>query len=81
MDALSTVIHPEPGSALREFRNLVWDLSGSADFLSLEVRATLSRPGGTADRLVLEEKDAGSSSRRRETGASAANALAASPTS
>ena len=41
LDALSGVIHPEPGSDLRGFRNLVWDLSGAADFLTLEVTATV----------------------------------------
>ena len=54
LDALSAVIHPDPGSSLRGFRNLVWDLSGAADFLNLEVYATLSGPeGGAADRLTV----------------------------
>jgi hypothetical protein len=52
-DALSKVIHPGPDSSLRGFRNLVWDLSGSADFVSLQVTATISGPAGTADRLLL----------------------------
>jgi hypothetical protein len=54
LDALSAVIHPDPGSSLRGFRNLVWDLSGAADFLSLEVHATLSGPEGTPDRITLK---------------------------
>jgi len=54
LDALSGVIHPDPGSSLRGFRNLVWDLSGSADFLSLEVHATLSGPEGSPDRITLK---------------------------
>jgi hypothetical protein len=54
VDILSKIIHPEPGSDLREFRNLVWDLSGSADFLNLEVHATLTGPDNQTDRLVLK---------------------------
>ena len=55
LDALSGIIHPDPGSSLRGFRNLVWDFSGAADFLSLEVSATLSGPeGGPPDRLSLK---------------------------
>jgi len=54
VDALSKVIHPEPGSSLIGFQNLVWDFSGSADFLKLEVNATLSGPDGLADRLKLK---------------------------
>jgi hypothetical protein len=58
LDALSGVIHPEPGSDLRGFRNLVWDFSGSADFLTFEVTATLSGPeGGVPDRLELKRPD------------------------
>ncbi|MDQ2870271.1 MAG: hypothetical protein M3S32_05975 [Acidobacteriota bacterium] len=57
VDALSGVIHPDPGSDLRGFRNLVWDLSGAADFLKLEVYGTLSGPeGGAGDRLTLKRK-------------------------
>jgi hypothetical protein len=52
-DALSKVIHPGPESSLRGFRNLVWDLSGSADFVSLQVTATISEPAGSPDRIVL----------------------------
>jgi hypothetical protein len=52
-DALSKIIHPSPDSSLRGFRNLVWDLSGSADFVSLQVTATISGPAGSADRLLL----------------------------
>ena len=59
-DALSRVIHPGPGSSLRGFRNLVWDLSGSADFVTLQVPVTLSQPAGAADRIVLEREGAAS---------------------
>lgn len=59
LDALSAIIHPEPGSSLRGFRNLVWDLSGAADFLSLEVYATLSGPEGTSDKLTLRRDEGG----------------------
>lgn len=52
-DVLSKVIHPGPDSALRGFRNVVWDLSGAADFVGLQVPATISEPGGTTDRIVL----------------------------
>jgi hypothetical protein len=52
-DALSKVIHPGPESSLRGFRNLIWDLSGSADFVSLQVTTTISGPAGQADRVVL----------------------------
>ncbi len=55
-DALSRVIHPGPGSALRGFRNLVWDLSGAADFVTLQVRATISQPAGSEDRLILHRQ-------------------------
>jgi hypothetical protein len=54
VDSLSGVIHPEPGSSLYRFHNLVWDLSGEADFLSMEVHATLSGPEGMPDRLILK---------------------------
>jgi hypothetical protein len=58
VDGLSGVIHPDPGGSLRGFRNLVWDLSGAADFLSLEVHATLSGPEGSiSDRLSLKRLD------------------------
>jgi hypothetical protein len=52
-DALSRVIHPGPESSLRGFRNLVWDLSGAADFVGLEVAVSISGPAGSADRIVL----------------------------
>lgn len=52
-DVLSKVIHPGPESALRGFRNIVWDLSGAADFVGLQVPATISQPGGTTDQLLL----------------------------
>jgi len=54
VDTLSRAIHPEPGSSLRGFQNLVWDLSGSADFLKLEINATVSGPDGITDRLKLK---------------------------
>ncbi len=54
VDVLSAVIHPEPGSGLADFHNLVWDLSGSTDFLNLQVRATLTGPDGITDRMVLK---------------------------
>jgi hypothetical protein len=54
VDALSRVIHPEPGSSLRGFQNLVWDLSGAADFLKLEVNASVAGPDGQADRFKLK---------------------------
>ncbi len=53
-DALSKAIHPGPDSSLRGFHNLVWDLSGAADFVTLQVRATIGQPAGTPDRLVLK---------------------------
>lgn len=55
-DALSKVIHPAPESSLRGFRNLVWDLSGSADFVTLQVTATIAGPAGSADRLTLRRQ-------------------------
>ena len=54
VDALSAIIHPGAASTLHGFRNLVWDLSGSADFLAMEVHATLSGPEGVMDRLTLK---------------------------
>jgi hypothetical protein len=55
-DMLSRVIHPGPESGLRGFRNIVWDLSGAANFVGLEVPATISQPAGTADRIVLRKR-------------------------
>ena len=53
-DVLSRVIHPEPGASLSGFRDLVWDLSGAADFLTLQLPVTLSGPeGGAADTVTL----------------------------
>jgi hypothetical protein len=54
VDALSEAIHPGRDSSLRGFRNLVWDLSGAADFVALQVPVTISQPGGAADRLLLK---------------------------
>lgn len=53
-DALSAVIHPGRDSSLRGFRGLVWDLSGAADFVTLQVPVTISQPAGAADRVVLK---------------------------
>lgn len=55
-DVLSKVIHPGPESSLRGFRNLIWDLSGSADFVTLQVTATISGPAGSPDRIVLRRQ-------------------------
>jgi hypothetical protein len=55
-DMLSRVIHPEPDTGLRGFRNVVWDLSGAADFVGMQVPATISQPAGTADRVVLRRR-------------------------
>jgi hypothetical protein len=41
---------------LRGFRNLVWDLSGAADFVSLQVPATIGQPAGAEDRLILKRQ-------------------------
>ncbi len=57
-DALSKAIHPGPDSSLRGFRNLVWDLSGAADFVSLQVPATIGQPAGGQNRLVLKRQPA-----------------------
>jgi hypothetical protein len=57
-DALSNAIHPGPDSSLRGFRNVVWDLSGAADFVSLQVPATIGQPAGGQDRLVLKRQPA-----------------------
>jgi hypothetical protein len=55
-DALSKAIHPGPDSSLRGFRNLVWDLSGAANFVSLQVPATIGQPAGAEDRLILKRQ-------------------------
>ncbi|MEP6995008.1 MAG: hypothetical protein ABI968_10845 [Acidobacteriota bacterium] len=52
-DALSKVIHPGSENSLQGFHNLVWDLSGAADFVRLQVNASLSKPVGSADPLIL----------------------------
>jgi hypothetical protein len=52
-DVLSGIIHPGSENSLRGFRNLIWDLSGAANFVSLQVDAAISGPAGSADRLVL----------------------------
>jgi len=59
-DDLSAVIHPERDSSLRGFRGLVWDLSGAADFVTLDVLVTISQPAGAADRIVLKREGAAS---------------------
>ena len=71
-DALSRVIHPGPESSLRGFRNVVWDMSGAADFVTLQVPVTLSQPAGAADRIVLRREGAATRA-AASTGASAAN--------
>ena len=54
-DQLSRIIHPEPDASLRGFRNVLWDLSGAADFLRLRVSATVSGPDdGPPDRVILK---------------------------
>jgi len=54
-DELSRVIHPEPGSSLRGFRDLLWDLSGAAEFVTLQLPVSVSGPeGGTPDSVVLK---------------------------
>lgn len=57
-DELSAVIHPGPESSLRGFHGLVWDLSGAADFVTLNVPITISQPSGGADRIVLKREGA-----------------------
>lgn len=53
-DVLSRVIHPEPGASLSGFRNLVWDLSGAANFLTLQLPVSISGPeGGAPDAVTL----------------------------
>ena len=52
-DTLSQVIHPGSGNSLRGFHDIVWDFSGAADFVTLQVAASISGPAGGADRLVL----------------------------
>ncbi|HKD20099.1 MAG TPA: hypothetical protein VKG23_19780, partial [Thermoanaerobaculia bacterium] len=59
-DELSAVIHPEHDSSLRGFRGLVWDLSGAADFVTLDVPVTISQPAGAPDRIVLKREGAAS---------------------
>ena len=51
-DVLSRVIHPGPDSSLRGFRNLVWDLSGAADFVGLQPRGHDLGAGRRGDRIV-----------------------------
>ncbi|HEY1434523.1 MAG TPA: hypothetical protein VGG65_04060 [Thermoanaerobaculia bacterium] len=53
-DALSAVIHPGRDSTLRGFHGLVWDLSGAADFVALQVPVTISQPAGAADQVRLK---------------------------
>jgi hypothetical protein len=55
-DMLSRVIHPGRDSGLRGFREIVWDLSGAADFVGLQVPVTISQPAGTPDKIVLRRK-------------------------
>ncbi|HEY1249792.1 MAG TPA: hypothetical protein VGH97_01300 [Thermoanaerobaculia bacterium] len=55
-DVLSKIIHPASENSLRGFRNVVWDLSGAADFVTLQVAANVSGPAGGADRVVLHRR-------------------------
>jgi len=71
-DALSRVIHPGPESSLRGFRNLIWDMSGAADFVTLQVPITLSQPAGAADRIVLRREGAASRAAASTSGAATA---------
>ena len=52
-DALSPRIHPAADTSLRGFESILWDFSGAADFLKLEVSATLSSPGEVPTRMIL----------------------------
>ena len=53
-DEISRVIHPEPGASLSGFHDLLWNLSGAADFLAMRLPVTISGPeGGPADQIVL----------------------------
>jgi hypothetical protein len=53
-DEISRVIHPEPGASLSGFQNLIWDLSGAADFLTMQLPVTISGPeGGATDPITL----------------------------
>jgi len=65
-DVLSRVIHPTSENSLRGFHNLVWDLSGAADFVSLQIAANVSGPAGTSDRLALRRKYTAILAARRE---------------
>lgn len=57
-DVLSRVIHPGADASLRGFQNLVWDLSGAADFLKLQLPVTLSGPeGATPDTITLTRSE------------------------
>jgi len=56
-DVLSRVIHPGHENSLRGFRGLVWDLSGAANFVTLQVPVTISQPTGSADRIVLRREE------------------------
>lgn len=55
-DQLSAVIDPPPGSRLHSFSRLVWDLSGTTEFLKMRVEATVTGPGGGPDALYLTKK-------------------------
>ncbi|HTO74871.1 MAG TPA: hypothetical protein VMQ61_02240 [Thermoanaerobaculia bacterium] len=53
-DEISRVIHPEPGASLSGFQNLIWDLSGAANFVTMQLPVTISGPeGGPADPITL----------------------------
>jgi hypothetical protein len=56
VDLISSVIDPPEGSRLHSFSHLVWDLSGSTDFLKMRIEATVSGPEGGPDALLLIKK-------------------------
>jgi hypothetical protein len=55
-DQISRVINPPAGSRLHSFSHLVWDLSGTTEFLKMRVEATVTGPGGGPDALYLTKK-------------------------
>lgn len=55
-DQISAIIDPPPGSRLHSFSHLVWDLSGTTEFLKMRIEATVTGPGGGPDALFLTKK-------------------------
>lgn len=55
-DQISAVINPPPGSRLHSFSHIVWDLSGTTEFLKMRIEATVTGPGGGPDALYLTRK-------------------------